>query len=188
MKITITGPRSVGKTTISKIVAEKLGLDYVSSDEIGEKAMNSQGGLDKAIKSGAIDSFIKDSAYGLIREVYENKNDFVFDLSGGSISSKKFSEASEKVRKKAKESSIIIGLLVCENQEKSIEILFEREKQREHFKNMDEQELFEKVKKDYPKFEPIFNDICNKIIYIKDKTSEEVAEEVVELIRSLQKE
>src|SRR3989344_5422199 len=104
MIITITGPRSVGKSTISKLVARKLGLKYVSSDEMGERALKKEGGLDKAIKSGVIGQFIKDSAYSLIREQYL-KNNFVFDLSGGAVSSKKFPEASEKVRKIAKEKS-----------------------------------------------------------------------------------
>jgi cytidylate kinase len=34
MRIAITGPRSVGKSTISKIVAEKLNLKYISSDDL----------------------------------------------------------------------------------------------------------------------------------------------------------
>ena len=63
MIITITGPRSVGKSTISKIVAKKLNMRYVSSDKIGEKAIKKEGGLDKAIKSGVIGKFIKKSAY-----------------------------------------------------------------------------------------------------------------------------
>ncbi|MBT6823985.1 cytidylate kinase, partial [archaeon] len=32
MIITITGPRSVGKSTVSKILAKKLKLKYTSSD------------------------------------------------------------------------------------------------------------------------------------------------------------
>ena len=47
MRITITGPRSIGKTTVSKIVSEKLGFKRFSSDEIGEEAMKEKGGLSK---------------------------------------------------------------------------------------------------------------------------------------------
>jgi len=122
MIITITGPRSVGKSTISKLVAKKLKLKYISSDEIGERAMKKEGGLNKAIKSGAIEKFIEDSAYSLIRKEYR-KNNFVFDLSGGSISSRKFPEASKKVRKIAKLKSTIIGLLPYKDKEKSIKLL-----------------------------------------------------------------
>ena len=57
MKITITGPRSVGKTTISKIVAKKLRLNYFSSDEIGEKHLKKEG-VNKAINYD-LDNFVK---------------------------------------------------------------------------------------------------------------------------------
>src|SRR3989338_148594 len=105
MIITITGPRSVGKSSVSRIVAEILKLNYVSSDEIGEDALKKEGGLDKAIKSGIIGKFIQGGAYNLIREMYE-KDNFIFDISGGSISSGKYPEASEKVREIAKKNSI----------------------------------------------------------------------------------
>ena len=128
MIITITGPRSVGKSSVSRIVAEILKLNYVSSDEIGEDALKKEGGLDKAIKSGIIGKFIQGGAYNLIREMYE-KDNFIFDISGGSISSGKYPEASEKVREIAKKNSIIIGLLPSENAGESIKFLFEREKE-----------------------------------------------------------
>ncbi len=184
MKLIITGPRSVGKTTISKIVAKKSELKYISSDEIGEEAMKEKEWLDKAIKSGEIGKWIKKDAYNLIRKVYE-KDNFVFDLSGGSISSRKFSKASKKFRKTAKEKSDkIIGLLPSESENKSIEILFNREKQREHFREMDKKELFEKVKKDYLKFPKLFNKFCNFIIYTENKTPEEIADEITKRTNS----
>ncbi len=133
MRITVTGPRSVGKSTISRLLAKRIKIKYYSSDEIGEKAMKRYGGLDKSIKSGIIDKFIKKSAYGLIRNVYKEDN-LVFDLSGGAISSKKHSEASKKVREIAKNNSIIVGLLPYKNDSKSIKFLFSREKRRKHFK------------------------------------------------------
>ncbi|HNZ52324.1 MAG: shikimate kinase I [Candidatus Diapherotrites archaeon ADurb.Bin253] len=182
MKITITGPRSVGKSTISKIVAKKLNLKYYSSDEIGEKYLKKEGGLDKAIKSGAIGKMIKESSYSLIREVYEKK-DFVFDLSGGAFGSRKYSEASKKVRELAKKSSIIIGLLPSKNVKESVEMLFEREKERKHFKEMNKEELLAKVQDDYMKFPQLFKEFCSFIIYVKDKTSEDVADEIASKIR-----
>lgn len=177
MIITITGPRSVGKSTIAKILAKKLKLKYVSSDEIGEKALKKHGGLDKAIKSGIIGKFIKSSAYGLIRKQYL-KNNFVFDLSGGSVSSTKFPEASAKVRKIAKEKSFIIGLLPSKNIKESINFLFEREKERAHFKEMDKKDLLEKTKKSCKKFPPIFKDLCDLVIYVKGKSADKITGEI----------
>jgi shikimate kinase len=182
MRITITGPRSAGKTTISKLVAEKLKLKLYSSDEIGEKNLKKQGGLDKAIKSGEVDKFIKDSAYGLIRGVYKEDN-FVFEVSGGAFCSSKFVEVSEKVRNTAREYSTIVGLLPSEDIEESIAFLFEREKEREHFKEMSREDLLFKTRKSYLKFPPIFKDFCNVLIYTKDKTPDEITDEIISRIK-----
>ena len=168
MKITITGPRSVGKTTISKIVAKKLKLKRYSSDEMGEEHLKERGGLDKAIKSGVVGEFIKNNTYNLIREVYK-KDNFVFDLSGGAVSSRKFAGASEKVRKTAKENSIVVGLLPSKKIDESVKILFEREKNREHFKKEDMKKLLKKTEEDYKKFPPLFRELCNFIIYLLNR-------------------
>jgi len=182
MKITITGPRSIGKTTVSKVLAKKLNLKYYSSDEIGEKNLKKEGGLDKAIKSGSIGKFIKESSYSLIREVYE-KDNFVFDLSGGAFGSRKYAEASERVRKTSKENSIIIGLLPSKNENESVKFLFEREKVREHFKNIGVKELLAKTKEDYSKFPQLFKEFCDVIVYIKDKTVDEIVNEIIGKIK-----
>ena len=182
MEITITGPRSVGKSTISKVLAKKLKLAYISSDEIGEKALKKEGGLDKAIKSGVIHNFIEKGAYNLIREVYQSKN-FVFDLAGGAVSSTKHPEASEKVRTVAKSNSVVIGLLPCEDEEESIEFLFEREKNRAHFKDNDKIQLREDVERKYRKLKDILRDIADKILYVKNKEVNEVVEEIISEVK-----
>jgi shikimate kinase len=181
MIITITGPRSVGKTTISKLVAEKLKLKWVSSDEIAEKAMKRYGGLDKAIKSGVIKNFIKEGAYSLIRNVYE-KNNIVIDLSGGSVSSRKFSEVSRKVRRLAKEKSIVIGLLPCSDDKKSVSFLLRREKKRTHFRKIPGKKLLRKVNDDYKKFPKLFLSFCDFIIYVENKNPADVAKEIVRAV------
>ncbi|MBT3407374.1 hypothetical protein HN415_01690 [Candidatus Woesearchaeota archaeon] len=178
MRITITGPRSVGKSTISKLLAKKLKLKYISSDEIGEKHTQKYGGLSEAIKSGKIKGMIKKDGYSLIKEVYK-KDNFVFDLAGGVVSSQKSKEASEKIRKVAIKNSIIIGLLPSKNEKESIQFLFERERERKHFKSIDKIELFEKVEKDYKKYPLLFNKICKEIIYVKDKTPIEIVKEII---------
>ena len=73
MNITITGPRSVGKTTISKKLAKKMKMKRISSDEIGNKALEKEGGLDKATKSGKIEKIIQNSGYSLIKRFTTKK-------------------------------------------------------------------------------------------------------------------
>lgn len=183
MIITITGPRSVGKSTISKIVAKELKMRYISSDEIGENVLKKQGGLDSSIKSGAIKQIIKSNGYSLILKEYE-KDNFVFDLSGGSITSTDFPEASKEVREVAKSKSFIVGLLPFKNKAESIEFLFNREKERKHFKEMGEKDLLAKVERNYEKFPPIFKDFCDILIYTENRSSLDLADSI---IRSLKK-
>lgn len=177
MRITITGPRSIGKTTISKQLAKKLKFEYISSDELTEKSLKKQGGLDKAIKSNTIEKFIKNESYNLIRKQY-TKNNFIFDLAGGAVSSKKYSKVSKKVREIARKNSIVIGLLPSRNINESVNFLFEREKNRKHFKKTNKKELFNETKKDYRKFPKLFNEFCNFVIYTKDKPPEEIIKEI----------
>jgi len=181
MIITITGPRSVGKSTVSKLVAKKMKLRYVSSDEIGEKALKKHGGLDKSIKSGIIKQFIKEKGYDLIIKEYK-KNNFVFDLSGGSISSSDFPKASEELRKIVNKKSIVIGLLPFIDKNKSVRFLFNREKNRAHFKEVDKTELLARTKKRYPRISKILKEFCDRIIYTQEKPSSIIAEEIINYV------
>lgn len=181
MRITITGPRSVGKTSISKIVARKLKLKYISSDEIGDKSLKKYGGLDKAIKSGIIMKILKKEGFKLISKIYE-KDNFVFDLSGGSVSSSKLKKASKNVRKIANKKSIVIGLLPSKKVKESINFLFKREKNRKHFRGMDNIELLDKVREHYIRMPILFKSFCDYIIYVKGKSKNNIAKEITQFI------
>jgi shikimate kinase len=183
MRIVLTGPRSVGKSTVSKLVAEKLGLKYISSDEIGEKLSKKHGGLDAAIKSGIIRQIIKTKGYTVLIKLFKQDN-FVLDLSGGSISSRRTPKASRELRTAAKKSSIIIGLLPYKTKNKSIEFLSKREKKRKHFSHLTKKEIYTSTKDSYEKFPPIFKSFCDKIIYTENKSPEIIAEEIVNIIIS----
>jgi shikimate kinase len=178
MRIVITGPRSVGKSTVSKIVADLIKHEYVSSDELGNKAFEKQGGLDGVTKSGELKKIIMSGGYTIILDALK-KDNFIFDLSGGSVSSRSMAEASAAVRKAAKESSIIFGILPSKDFEKSIKILSEREAKREHFKHLTKEEINAQTRKDFDKFPPLFEAFCDYIIYAEDKTPEEIAKEIV---------
>jgi len=191
MNITITGPRSIGKTTIGKMLAKEMKIKYISSDEIGEKVTRKIGGLDKAIKSGAIRQIIKTKGYTLLENIYKKEKNYVFDLSGGSFVYTKFPEATFKLRKIAKEKSIVIGLLPSRCKIYSIFLLYNRELKREHFKNesfIRKVILFWKTFKRYFRFPRVFKKYANFIIYTRGKSAKEAVREIrlrLEKLKSL---
>ncbi len=168
--ITITGPRSVGKSTISKLLAERLGKKYISSDELGEIATKKFGGLDKAIKTEEIAKIIPTKGYSLIEGIYKKEKNFVFDLSGGSFCSSKFKEASSKVRKIAKKESVVVGLLPSKNILISGLFLYKREIRREHFKDSNNMYRLYKTIKSYSKFPRTLKKESDFIVYTKGKS------------------
>jgi len=187
VKIVITGPRSVGKSTISQLVAKALKMKYISSDELGEKACKKYGGLDKAIKSGMINKMIKEKGYTSILNALKKEN-IVLDLSGGSISSRKFAEASQEIRKVASECALVFGLLPFPDEKKSVKLLFEREIQREHFKDSLKQKVLEETQKDFLKFPALFQEFCNFIVYTETNSPDTVANEIVNAVKEVKKE
>lgn len=178
MKITITGPRSVGKSTVSKLLAKKLKLNYLSSDEIGEKLTKKLGGLDKAIKSGIIKELIKKKGYSLLEDQYKKKN-FVLDLSIGAFTSKDFKKASRNLRSTAKKNSIVIGLLPSKKSREAVDILYKREIRRKHFKKTPKEDLLRRTRKRYPEQRDILLENCKSIIYTKDKSPNEIVKEII---------
>ena len=113
------------------------------------------------------------------------KDNFVFDLAGGAISSRKkeLKRSVKYIQSLVSKRSILIGILPCKNKKEAVEFLFEREKNRAHFKNEKPKELLKKVREDYEKLPPILERLCRHIIYVKDKSLIEIVLEIEGKIR-----
>jgi hypothetical protein len=111
----------------------------------------------------------------------------VFDLAGGAISSRKGIEmgACQEIIKIVSKNSIIVGLLLFKNDEKSIKLLFQRERKRKHFKGIDSRELKAKVKKDYLKLKPILKKTSNFIIYTQKRNPESIADKIFQNLKNI---
>lgn len=72
MKIAITGVPCVGKTTVSKLLAKKLGYKYVSVNDVAEK-LNAYIGYDKRLESKIVDM------RKLSREINKMKGNLILD-------------------------------------------------------------------------------------------------------------
>ncbi|VVB79354.1 Shikimate kinase [uncultured archaeon] len=183
MNITLTGPRSVGKSTIGKLLAKELKLKYISSDEIGNRAFKKQGGLDKAIKANIVKQLMKKKGYSLLVKAYKKEKNYVFDLSGGSFAYNYFPEATSELRNIAKSKSKIIGLLPSRCKIYSIFFLYNREVRREHFKEAHKMKLFWKTFKRYFRFPPVFSKWADIVVYTRGKTPEQIVNEIKEKLK-----
>lgn len=163
MKIIITGARITGKTDVSKMLSEKLEMEYISLDYGEEGAGN---------------------AYNLVKDIYE-KEDFVLDLSGDIFCSAKYPEEGKKIRNFVIKSSFVMGLLPSKDEGESIEYIFEKEKQLDMAKEEDKEKEMDKIKKDYEKYPLLLKDSCDVVIYVKDKNPEDIAREVLESVKVL---
>ncbi len=178
--LTITGPRSVGKTTISKEISKRLLLEYISSDELADKELKKEGGLDKSIKSNKIRGFIKNKSFNLLKSVYESKNGFVMDLAGGAISSEKHSDVSLRIRDLSKNNSLVVMFLPSKNIFYSIIFLFRREIKRKHFKDENKFKIFKNTLKDYRKLRKISKEWPDIVFYVGGKDLSLITNEVVD--------
>ena len=177
-RITITGPRSVGKTTIAKILSKKLKVPYFSSDEAMDIATASFGGLDGAIKSGDT-GFIMRFAIPHVQAVMREPM-FVYDLAGGAVTSGKFALVSKRIARIIEKNSLVIGLIPAKNIKESVEFLFSREKRRYHFKGYNHKALRIKVRNDLKKFLQLdFLNICDYIVCVKNKSKMEIINEIL---------
>ena len=173
MNITLVGPRSVGKSTISKLLARKLKYRYVEIDALTEVMLKKYGGLDTAIKAGKIGVVAKKSPKMLSKVLASEK--VLLDLAGGAISSRKYKKACKENIKIIKEKSYVIGLLPFKDKEKGVKLLYSRERHRKHFKGMDAKDLYKEVKKDYLKLVPILKRVSDLVYFVEQKKPEVIA-------------
>ncbi|MFP4524037.1 MAG: shikimate kinase [Candidatus Woesearchaeota archaeon] len=161
MRITITGPRSVGKTTTAVLLAEQLKLRYTSWDDLMDELLQPYGGLSKLLKDKRKD-IINKHIIPCCEQALK-KDGVILDLAGGSLYAQE--GVGEKVRKRLKKKSTVIGLLPSINDQTSIEHLYKRERERKHFNHLNDQELKNKVRRNYLDVKAALKKTTDNIIY-----------------------
>ncbi|USN45475.1 MAG: hypothetical protein H6502_05515 [Candidatus Woesearchaeota archaeon] len=175
--VTIIGPRSVGKSTIAKLLSAELDKTYVEFDELMKEALEPHGGM-KLIMSKEHRKLVSDTSVAVIKKAYEQEN-AVFDLTGGAISSA-FDKNNEIIKEVIKSFSTVIMLFPFKDVEQSVSFLFEREQQRKHFLHLDKNFLLQKVREDYLKAFDALYDFSEHVLFVEHKTPEEILAEIKE--------
>jgi len=184
--VTLIGPRSVGKTTVGKLLAKILNAKHIDLDMYSNKKLSKQGGI-----TGFIDKY---KVYGgdtlawayyhryqfrFLKEIFSKKGKFVLDIGGGTF----FEVFSDDKRNAEfiKRQSVVIALLPTKSLKKSVTFLFKREKKRPHWKkkNFPDKELKWYVERDYTGLLPILNKYADFKIYVENKTKEQVVDRIL---------
>ena len=178
MKIVVTGPRSVGKSTVSQLLAEALQRPYLSSDGLLDQRLAAQGGLKAVMKQGPSRQ-INEEGIAMVKEAMARPDDVVFDLAGGALGS----PDTRDFVLPCLEGAFVVGLLPGDDDEESIELLIAREQQREHFQGTEEGQLRAKVSHDYRRLKEPLLARADRVVTTGRKSAQEIADEIVLALR-----
>lgn len=169
MNIIFIGPRSVGKSTIGKVLAKKLRYKYIEFDKIVEGKLK---GIDKYCKKYGIDSYRK-KEQDILKKVVKNlPKNFVMCIGGGTIASqlKKISKENIKILKRYGK---LVYLNPSKNNKEAIEILRKREKLRRGNQSFEHTSNLYKIRK------PIYEKAKDYEIIVKNKTPRQIVNEIL---------
>ncbi len=169
MRFIFIGPRSIGKSTVGKELAQKLNLEYFDFDEYVEEKLN---GIDKYIKNNNVKSYRIEEEKILKQFVSKLPDKFVVSVGGGTVASQ-FKEISQINVNLLKKVGKIIYLSPSEDIKEATEILHDREQKRKGDKDYFETlKLFELRK-------PVYENIFDLKFEVKNKSPSEIVRDIL---------
>jgi len=164
----IIGPRSIGKSSVGKILAKKLKIPFFDFDKVVE---NKIGSIDLYIEKKGFDQTRKKEHEILKIFVKKLPKKFVLSLGGGTIASQ-LKEISYANFKLLKDKGTLICLIPFKSNSKSIRLLYRREKTRRGNQSL------KQIKNLYSLRYPIYRKIANKIFFVKNKKISKIVNEI----------
>lgn len=179
--VTLVGPRSVGKSSIGKIMAKSLGWTFIDLDEHMNHVLNKHGGIGGYTQKHGWNNYMKVLHKELKKLLASLKNrKVVLDCGGGTISSD-FPESELNAHLLKRHSKIVL-ILPHEDEERGLQILLERERNRSHFFGWSKKKLEEKTRKDYFDRLPGMKRFAYKIIHTNEQPPRKIAKTIEKLI------
>lgn len=181
MKITIIGPRNSGKTLLSKHLSEHYGLEYFEADFLLDKTLHDYEHHQKEEK-------IKE-AYQTATQIIEDvlkTNELVFDVGGGVLTHDFISKNKDHIDK-IKKHSFLIGILPHEDREESLKIISQRELESERPCGTNLDEIMDIYDVKYAELRPKLNKHCDLVVYVNDKSIDDIAKDIIKFIYENQK-
>lgn len=177
-EIVVIGPVGVGKTTVSKSLAERLNVPKVSMDDVlfdyfREVGFDENHWKDIATKLGkpAAYRYLKVfGSYGVKRILQDNK-DCVFDFGGGGVMGE-FPDEFAAMKAALADFENVVFLIPTKDKAESLQYLYQRLKM-----NPAGWTILEHLV-----FHPTHELLAKHVVYVKDKTPEQVCEEILRVV------
>jgi len=169
VKIILIGPRSVGKTTVGKLLAKKLKVKYIDLDDIVDRKL---GGITEHIDKKGMESYRKKERIILKKLLAELPKKFVVSVGGGTIASQ-FIKISELNVKDLKRKGKLVYLCPADTRKESIKILRRREMKRGGQQNYLHTLKIFKLRR------PIYEEIYYVKIVVKEKSPLSIANQII---------
>ncbi|MGZ3708899.1 MAG: shikimate kinase [Bdellovibrionota bacterium] len=174
-EIVLIGPVAVGKTTVAKILSEKLSLPRVCMDDLLFKYMG-EVGFDEAHWKLIAEKQGKPGAYRYLRvfgshavtRLLEDHRDCVFDFGGGGVMGE-FPDEFARIKNALAPFRNVVLLIPSPDKDESLRYLYDRLKI-----NPPGWTILEHLVHHFSN-----DEIAKKVVYTKDKSPELVADEVL---------
>lgn len=172
----IIGPPTVGKTTVSKLLAEKMGLPCVSMDEILFSYFK-EVGFDEAHWKLIAEKLGRPAAYRYlkvfgsygVKRILEDHKDCVFDFGGGGVTGE-FPDEFAAMKSLLRNFSNIVFLIPSPDKKESLQYLYDRLQIRPPGWTILEHIIFHHA----------HDELAKHIIYVKDKSPVQIRDEILE--------
>lgn len=177
--IGLVGPRSIGKSSITSKLANKLNFDFLNTDSYCEEKLKGNGfdGISDYVEKNGWGNYPKLQLKYFKKLVrLFKKGNIIIDFGGGIIAG----EVNETIEMSeiANNFCFIVLLIPYINKKQSIELLAKRERSREHWKGIEFSKIYHNTKCAYESRIPYLKKNANLIIYCEEKSVEEIVKEI----------
>ncbi|MFP4117316.1 MAG: shikimate kinase [Candidatus Woesearchaeota archaeon] len=172
MQVILSGPRSIGKSTVGKILAIRLSWQYHDLDSIVKGEV---GAIKSYMAKNGLEDYRRLELRMLKQVISSAHGDSIISLGGGTGVSG-YSDIDAQARSLIRSSGLVIVILPCIDDEKAVDILYQFELKRSGGRS------FIDTKRLYLRRRHLYEAMAHIIIYKDDKKPESMVQEIINIL------